>query len=52
MTIGAYFVNGGFVELHGVDLSYDPDGGVLAVRGLDLSIGEGEFIAEIGRAHV
>ncbi|MFZ5428392.1 MAG: ABC transporter ATP-binding protein [Thermodesulfobacteriota bacterium] len=48
MTSGAYFVHGGFVELHGVDLSYDPDGSVLAVRGLDLSIGEGEFIAVVG----
>ncbi len=48
ITDGAYLVSGGFVELHNVDLSYDADGEALAVRGLDLSIGEGEFIAVVG----
>lgn len=41
-------MNEHFVRLSGVDLAYDDEASSLAVQGLDLAIGEDEFVAVVG----
>lgn len=48
MTGGIQAVLERYVELKGVDLAYDGQIDSLAVQGVDLTIGKGEFIAVVG----